>query len=53
VPVAEGEYTACRVVEPRTKREEVRVEEAVEINPLLNSRVVDVAFSPVASFVNG
>ena len=30
-----------------------RVEEAVEMKPLLNSRVVEVAFSPVESFTNG
>ena len=32
---------------------EVRVEDAVETKPLLNSRVVEVAFSPVPNFTNG
>lgn len=31
----------------------VRVEEAVETKPLLNSKVVEVAFSPVESLVKG
>ena len=31
----------------------VRVEEAVETNPALNSSVVEVAFSPVPNFKNG
>ena len=30
-----------------------KVDEAVETKPLLNSRVVEVAFSPVAKVLNG
>ena len=44
-----------RVVEPLTSRVDTfeRVDEAVEINPFKNARVVEVAFSPEASVVNG
>jgi len=31
----------------------VSVEEAVDTKPPLNSRIVEVAFSPVESFING
>ena len=43
------------VVEPFTRKVEMfeRVEDAVEINPFKNARVVEVAFSPVPRVVNG
>ena len=41
-----------RVVDERARMVE-RVEEAVEINPLLNSMVVEVAFSPVPRVLYG
>ena len=41
------------VVVPCAAVNVVRVEEAVETKPLLNSRVVEVAFSPVPKVLNG
>ena len=50
--IAKLEVVACEVV-ALVAVKVVRVEEAVETKPLLNSRVVDVAFSPDESLMKG
>ena len=53
--VPEAAVKDWRVVEPLTRRVDTfeSVDDAAEINPFKNARVVDVAFSPVESVVNG
>jgi len=52
-PELESVVEVAEVVVERVINASESVDDAVEINPLLNSSVVEVAFSPVASFTNG
>ena len=53
MPMIANDVVVALVVVELVAVKVVRVEDAVETNPLLNSMVVLVAFSPVPSLVKG